>query len=318
MKTRKLGRSGLRVSEIGLGTWSFASRAYGDVDRTDAYAVVRAALDGGITLFDTAPLYGSPQEDGISERILGDALGKGRESVLISSKFGRGASLKGTAFDARGVKASVEASLLRLSTDRIDVLFFHSPFGADDIADDVWEALLDLKSSGKVRCVGHSISRFSDTQGMAREWFDERKIDVVQVVYSLMNRESASLITDLAAMNAGVFARESLANGFLSGTFTTDTTFPQNNLNKRYARDELADRVAYVDSLKFLVRGDVTTLPQAAFRWVLDNANVSTVLSGARNVSELYDILSVPDVPSFSTDELVRADRLHARDFEAA
>jgi aryl-alcohol dehydrogenase-like predicted oxidoreductase len=318
LKFRTLGRTDLQVSEIGLGTWSFASKAYGTVAQSDAVAVVQRALDGGINLFDTAPLYGSSDEDGISERILGGALGSRRDEVLISTKFGRASSLRGTAFTADGVRSSVEASLERLSTDRIDILFFHSPFGPDEIADDVWGALTELKSAGKVRCIGHSISRFSDTQAMARAWFAERKIDLVQVVYSLMNRESSGLIHDIGSEGAGVFARESLANGFLSGAITSETAFPDNNLNKRYAREELAERVAYVDSLRFLVRDEVSTLPQAALRWVLDNPDVSLVLSGARNVSELEDVLGVPDLAPFSADERVRAESGHVRDFEAA
>jgi aryl-alcohol dehydrogenase-like predicted oxidoreductase len=318
LKFRTLGRTGLEVSELGLGTWSFASRAYGTVDPSDAHAVVRCALDGGINLFDTAPLYGSPDEDGISERILGEALGDRRDEVLVSSKFGRASSFRGTAFTAEGVRSSVEASLARLSTDRIDVLFFHSPFGAGEIADDVWAALADLKQAGKIRCVGHSISKFSDTQGMARVWFDERKIDVVQVVYSLMNRESADLIRDLGSSGAGVFARESLANGFLSGAITAETAFPDNNLNRRYGGEELAERVAYVDSLRFLLRDEVSTMPKAALRWVLDNPNTSLVLSGARNVAELEDVLNVSELAPFTPDELHRSTAIHTRDFEAA
>ena len=308
----------MQVSEVGLGTWSFASRAYGNVNRSDADAVVRSAIDGGINLFDTAPLYGSPEVDGVSERILGEALGNRRDEVLISTKFGRASSVKGTSFSAEGVRSSVEASLGRLGTDRIDVLFFHSPFGADEIADDVWDELGALKASGKVRCVGHSISKFSDTQGMAREWFNERKIDVVQVVYSLMNRESANLIHDLGSKGSGVFARESLANGFLSGTITRDTVFPPNNLNRRHQPEELVERVDYVDSLRFLVRDEVTSMPQAALRWVLDNPDVSLVLSGARNVLELEDVLRVSDTPSFSPEELTRVEVNRKRDFEAA
>ncbi|HAA77408.1 TPA: hypothetical protein DCE37_20030 [Candidatus Latescibacteria bacterium] len=318
MKYRKLGRTGLDVSEIGLGTWSFASRAYGDVDRTDAKTVVGAALDGGVTLFDTAPLYGSSDENGISEQILGQALGARREDVLISTKFGRWSAQKGTSFDAAGVRSSVEASLGRLSTDRIDVLFFHSPFGADEIANDVWGALDALKASGKIRFVGHSISKFSDTESMARAWFDERKIDFVQVVYSLMNRESSDLISSLGASDGGVVARESLANGFLSGAITRETVFPQNNLNKRYGPEELAERVDYVARLKCLVRDEITTMPQAAFRWVLDNPNVSLVLSGARSVAELEDVLSVPDSPSYTDDEMAQAEGNHTKDFPAA
>lgn len=318
MKYRMLGRTGIEVSEVGLGTWSFASRAYGDVDRGEAEGVVGRALDGGINLFDTAPLYGSPQEDGISERILGAALGDSRDQVLISTKFGRASSFRGTAFTAEGVAASVEASLGRLGTDRIDVLFFHSPFGPDEIADDVWAGLARLKESGKLRVVGHSISKFADTEGMARAWFAERKIDVVQVVYSLMNRESADLIRDLGEAGAGVFARESLANGFLSGTITRETVFPENNLNKRYDAEELGARVDYVDSLSFLLRGEVRTMPQAAFRWVLDNPNVSLVLSGARNTQELEDVIGVPEMAPFTEAEHERARAGHTRDFAAA
>lgn len=318
MKYRELGRTGLRVSEIGLGTWAFASRAYGDVDRSDAEDVIETALDSGITLFDTAPLYGSPDEDGISERILGKALADRREDVLISTKFGRGSAQRGTSFNADGVRSSVEASLERLGTDRIDVLFFHSPFGADEIEDDVWEGLHALKTAGKIQCVGHSISKFADTQGMARSWFEDRKIDVIQVVYSLMNRESSDLITDLGSAGAGVFARESLANGFLSGKITEETVFPQNNLNKRYGPEELAERVRYVDGLDFLVRNDVRSMPQAALRWVLDNDNVSLVLSGARSVEELKDVIRVPDTTSFTDDEHEQVRAMHVRDFEAA
>jgi aryl-alcohol dehydrogenase-like predicted oxidoreductase len=318
LKYRMLGRTGMSVSEIGLGTWSFASRAYGDVDQKDAEAVVQTALDGGITLFDTAPLYGTSDEDGISERILGGALGTRRDEILISTKFGRGSSFRNTAFDADGVVASVEASLGRLSTDRIDVLFFHSPFGADEIEDDVWQALSDLKQQGKIRSVGHSISKFSDTEAMARSWFTDRSIDVVQVVYSLMNRESTDLIRDLGQAGAGVFARESLGNGFLSGAITRETVFPQNNLNKRHDQDEMETRIKYVNSLRFLIRDDILTMPQAAFRWVLDNPDVSLVLSGALNMVELEDVLNVPNLSSFSDQEMLQTRTLHNQDFAAA
>src|SRR5690606_20354134 len=148
---------------------------------------------------------------------------------------------------------------------------------------DVWEELNKLKGEGKVRVVGHSISKFEDTEGMARGWAAERKIDVVQVVYSLMNRQSAGLLAVLGAEGGGVVARESLANGFLMGAVTRDTVFPDDHLNARYGRDEIAERVGYVESLGFLVRGDVANVPQAAFRWVLDDPNVSLVLSGASN-----------------------------------
>ena len=319
MNDRPLGRTGLRCSEIGLGTWAFAARIYGDVPARDALDTVRAALDLGVTFFDTAPLYGTPSEDGVAETLLGRALGPDRLRVLISSKFGRYAT-EGAAphFHARRARASVEGSLQRLGTDHLDVLFFHSPFSPDEIHDDVWEELDRLRQEGKIRFVGHSISMFQDTEAMARSWAAERRIDVVQVVYSLMNREAAALIDDLGADGIGIVARESLANGFLSGRITRDTVFPPGHLNARYPRAEIEARADYADRLRFLVRDPVKTLPQAAYRWVLDNPRVSVVLSGARNGAELRDVVAAAAMPPYTPAEHARAETLHTRDFQAA
>jgi aryl-alcohol dehydrogenase-like predicted oxidoreductase len=319
MQYRILGRTGLQCSEIGLGTWAFGSSVYGDVTARDAQETIRAALAAGITVFDTAPLYGNRERDGIAEEALGRALGSDRDKVLISSKFGRNATERAAPnFHARRARESVEASLRRLGTDHLDVLFFHSPFGPDDIHDDVWQALADLKKEGKVRFVGHSISMFQDTEAMARAWAADRKIDVVQVVYSLMNREAAAFIRDLSEQGIGIVARESLANGFLSGTIRRDTVFPAGTLNARYPPEEIAERAAYVEQLDFLVRGEVHTMPQAAFRWVLDDIHVSLVLSGARNTRELSDALAASTTEGNSQEEHRRADSIHTRDFQAA
>jgi aryl-alcohol dehydrogenase-like predicted oxidoreductase len=333
MRYRPLGTTGLEVSEIGLGTWAFASQIYGSVERSEAEATVRAALDGGVTLFDTAPLYGDDERDGIAETILGEALGAKRERVLIASKFGR-YSTDGAApnFHAQRARESVEGSLERLGTDRLDVLFFHSPFGAGDIRDDVWDELGRLQDEGKVRVIGHSISMFEQTEHMAREWADERRIGAVQVVYSLMNRQAASLIGDMAEAGVGVFAREVLANGFLVGGITAETTFPEGHLNARYSREEVAERAGYVAALHdLLVSGGAggsgagkseaygpRTLPQAAYRWVLDDPAVSLALSGASTPAHLADALSASALPSFSAELHERLRALHPRDFQAA
>jgi aryl-alcohol dehydrogenase-like predicted oxidoreductase len=319
MNHRTLGRTGLRCSEIGLGTWAFASQIYGAVPEDDARSTIHTALDAGINFFDTAPLYGDAQRNGIAEEILGEALGVRRGDVLISSKFGR-YSTDGAApnFHAARARESVEGSLSRIGVERIDVLFFHSPFGKSDIHDDVWEELDRLKGEGKVGFIGHSISKFADTEAMAREWARERRIDVAQVVFSLMNREAASLIEDLGREGVAVVARESLANGFLSGTISRETVFDGSHLNARYPREEIDARVDYVEQLQFLVRSPVENMPQAAFRWVLDNSNVSLVLSGASNSRQLRDAVAASSAPSYSGEEHAICRSVHVRDFEAA
>jgi aryl-alcohol dehydrogenase-like predicted oxidoreductase len=319
MNTRKLGRTELEVSDIGLGTWAFNSWIYGKVDNRESVRTIRSALDLGINFFDTAPLYGVGQEDGVAERVLGQGLGTDRDRTVISTKFGRNPSMEGTHFNGRRARESVEESLQRLGTDRIDVLFFHSPFGPHEINDDVWAALGDLKQSGKIRAVGHSISLFKDTEGMAREWARDRKIDVIQVVLSLMNREAMPLIHDLGAAGIGIVARECLANGFLSGTITAGTVFPEGSLNARYSRDEITERSGYAEALKdVLVRDDVPTLPRAALRWTLDQPHVSLALTGAKNVDELSDGALASDARPYSEEELERARALHIKDYSAA
>lgn len=320
MRYRKLGRTELKCSEISLGTWAFASQVYGNVEEDTARAAVSEALELGINFFDTAPLYGDSERDGIAEGILGRALGSHRDDVLISTKFGRYSS-DGAApnFHARRARESVEGSLRRLGTDRIDVLFFHSPFGPHDIHDDVWEELAKLKQEGKVRHIGHSISMFQQTKTMASEWAEQRRIDVIQVVYSLLNREAGDLIAQLGSIGIGVVARESLANGFLTGAITRDTVFPANNLNNRYSREEIIERVGQVERLaELLVRDDVSTIAQAAMRWVLNNPSVSTVLSGAKKPEEIRDCANASDAAPYSAEEMERAASLHRKDYPAA
>jgi aryl-alcohol dehydrogenase-like predicted oxidoreductase len=317
MNYRPLGRTGLSVSEIGLGTWAFGGKAYGSVEETDALRAIHGALDSGVTFFDTAPLYGVAGQPGVAEVILGRGLGSRRDQIVLASKFGRRPGHP-TEFHAKGARESVEASLGRLGTDRIDLLFFHSPFGDKEIAQDVWLELGKLQAEGKIRFIGHSVSKFDQTASMARRWSAERKIDVVQAVYSLLNRETAEFCSELHQEGIGIVARESLANGFLAGIFTKETIFPPDSVNSRYTPEELAERIEAAESYRFLVRGDVTTTAQAALRWVLCNEAVSSVLTGAKSEIELRDGLRASEAAPFTRDELRQADVLHVRDFSPA
>lgn len=323
MNTRPLGRTGINVSEVSLGTWAFGSPVYGAVGSDEAHRAIRGALDAGITFFDTAPLYGTKDEDGIAETVLGRALGADRDRVTIATKFGRYPTRGhlNTFFNAEGVTESVEASLHRLGTDHLDVLFFHSPFGPDQIEDNVWGALDRLKSSGKVRHVGHSISLFDQTEAMARDWIAAGHIDVVQLVYSLMNRETEKFMADAAAQGIGIVARESLANGFLAGVFTPDTTFAPGTINARYSRNEIVERVTLAERYKaLLVEPDpaVGSLARAAMRWVLDNPATSLVLTGSRHLNEVIDCARASDLPPFSAEQHAAARALHTKDYPPA
>ncbi len=320
MNKRKLGRTNLEVSDIGLGTWAFGNNVYGGVPEKDAIHTIHGAIDLGINLFDTAPQYGTSEQDGVAEIVLGKALKGKRDQVFISSKFGRNLAIQGGAplFYKKRVLESIDESLKRLQTDHIDVYFFHSPFSPDEIHDDIWEGLEEIKQAGKVRFIGHSISMFHQTEDMARQWASEDKIDLVQVVLSLMNRESQQLIDELSEYPVGVVARECMANGFLSGAFTKDTVFAEGTLNARYSRKELAERIDQVDAFKFLIRDDISNMPEAAMRWVLDQNGVSTVLTGAKNLKEVKGAVDASNAKPFTVEEINKAKDLLKKDFEAA
>jgi aryl-alcohol dehydrogenase-like predicted oxidoreductase len=322
MKYRQLGRTGLSVSEVSLGTWAFGSPSiYGSVDSSAAHRAIRGALDAGINFYDTAPLYGTKEADGIAEQVLGAGLGTARDQVFIATKFGRYHSRVHTneLFDGETVTWSVEQSLRRLGTDRIDVLFFHSPTHPDKIKDTVWDALDKLKTSGKVRFVGLSCGFIADTADMTRAWADTGRIDVAQIAYSLTYREWEPIIQHLGEKGIGVVARESLANGFLAGVFTKDIVFPAGSLNSRYSRGEITERVELADAYKkILVRGEIKSLAAAAMRWVIDNPHISTVLSGSRKLEEILDCASASAASPYSATELAQARRLHTKDFSPA
>jgi aryl-alcohol dehydrogenase-like predicted oxidoreductase len=320
MNYRKLCTDGPEVSEIGLGTWALGSPVYGTVEGDAADAVVGKAIDDGINFFDTAPLYGTPDEDGVAEVRLGRALGRHRDSVVISTKFGRTArAVMPGRFNAEELTLSCEASLKRLGREHIDLLFFHSPFTPEEISDSVWEALSRLKRSGKVRFVGHSVSMYSDTAEMSARWMRQGLIDVVQVVLSPFNREARPLIATALETGCGVVARECLANGFLSGQITSETHFPEGSLNARYDREEIRARADYANRLQALfAKGGVPDLVEGTYRWVLDQSGVTLALSGAKEAQELQGPVNASSLPAFDSAIQEEAERIHKADFSAA
>ena len=320
MRRRAFGETGLACSEIGLGTWALGSFVYGEVERAEARNLISQALDIGINFFDTAPLYGNKYEDGVAEIVLGEGLGTRKDQAIISTKFGRTArQVMPPRFNAAEAKQSCDESLKRLGRDWIDLFFFHSPFEAGEIENDVWQALAELKQAGKIRFIGHSVSMYDDTKALSKQWMSERKIDAIQVVLSPFNRETRPLIATAAGLGRAVVARECMANGFLSGGIRKDTVFPKGSLNARYSREEIAERVDYASALsECLVSGEIASLPQAAYRWTLDQPGVSLALAGPRSVADLMDGVAASRAEASAGKTLVVAEVIHKKEFSPA
>lgn len=286
MKTRLLGRTGLPVSVVGVGTWQFG----GEWGRTYTAAEVReilaAARDCGLNLIDTAECYG----DHLSERLIGEALPGRREDWVIATKWGhkfQACFQRDQCFGPADLLTQLEASLQALRTDHVDLLQFHSGTDAEFATPGMWAAAAEAKRQGKVRFLGTSISgNYAGTAQVDRS--TEVGVDVIQVVYNRLQREpEAAVLPSCQRQNLGVLARVPLASGFLSGKYRPGHKFPANDVRevwKKANRDELLAEVERIAATE--VPAGVP-LAQWALAWVLRNPAVSAVIPGCKDAAQV-------------------------------
>jgi aryl-alcohol dehydrogenase-like predicted oxidoreductase len=299
-----IGASGLKASRIGLGTWAIGGWMWGGTDEAQSIATIRSAIDRGVTLIDTAPVYGF----GRSEEIVGKALAEGgrRENVQIATKVG--VSWKdGQPFrDSRPVRIrqEIEHSLRRLRTDVIDLCQVHWPDLESPIAETA-AALEDLHREGKIRAIG--VSNYSPAQMDAfRDW---GRLDAVQPPYNLFERDiEADVLPYAKASGVAVLCYGALCRGLLAGRMTADSAFAGDDLRKRdpkFQGQRFGQYLAAAEALKTLARERFgKSLPQLAVRWILDQGP-TIALWGARRPEQLDPI---EGVAGWRLDAASRAD----------
>ncbi len=282
MELRNLGRSGLRVSAIGLGCNNFGGR----IDLEASRKVVHKALDLGITLFDTADIYG---ERGGSETCLGRILGERRKDIVLASKFGmpmdEAGTLKGGS--RHYIMNAVEASLKRLNTDWIDLYQIHQPDPLTPI-EETLRALDDLVRAGKVRYIG--CSNLPGWQVVEAEWTARANglnaFISCQDEYSLLVRGiEAELVPAMTRYGLGLLPYFPLASGLLTGKYRAGAALPEGTrlanterLRDRFATDANWPRVQKLEAFA-ATRGK--SLLALAFSWLLARPGVASVIAGA-------------------------------------
>lgn len=292
MEHRRLGHSGLTVSAVGLGCNNLGRPGTATETQEGANAVVQAALDAGVTLFDVADVYG--KEPGLSELMLGNALGDRREDVILATKFGmdmRGAN--GADFGARGsrryVTRALEASLSRLGTDYIDLYQFHTPDPLTPI-EETLAALDDAVRAGKVRYIGHSnLSgwQIAEAEFTARAQGGTRFISS-QNHYNLLDRRAELEVMPAAeAYHLGVLPYFPLANGLLTGKYSSGSAPEGTRL--AIAKPELLEK-ANLEQLRafgdFARERGLTEL-EVAFSWLASRPAVGSVIAGATKPEQI-------------------------------
>jgi len=288
METTTLGNSGIEASRIGLGTWAIGGWMWGGTDEQASIDTIRSAVDRGITLIDTAPVYGF----GRSEELVGRALAGGyRDKVVLATKLGLewsrdGGSIRRNAGAAR-IRAEIEDSLRRLRTDRIDLYQVHWPDAATSV-EETAAALEALRREGKIRAIGVSNFIPAQMQAFARH----APLAAAQPPYNLFERGIEEQVLPwcrergVAALTYGALCR-----GLLSGKMTPERRFEGDDLRRndpKFRPPRFAQYLAAVRALDAYARDrygkDVLAL---AVRWVLDQPGVSVALWGARRPDQL-------------------------------
>jgi aryl-alcohol dehydrogenase-like predicted oxidoreductase len=289
MEMRNLGRSGLRVSAIGLGCNNFGGR----IDVEASRVVVHAALDAGITLFDTADVYG---ERGGSETALGAILGPRRKDIVLATKFAMPmddtGALKGAS--RRYIMRAVEDSLRRLKTDWIDLYQQHEPDPLTPI-EETLRALEDLIRAGKVRYVG--CSNFPAWQMVDAVWTARSAglsgfVSCQDEVSLLVRKHEADLMPAMRAHGLGLLPYFPLASGLLTGKYRRNATMPEGARLTKTQR--LADRYltdsnwAITEKLADFAEARGNTLLELAFSWLLARPPVASVIAGATKPEQVH------------------------------
>ena len=314
---RRLGNSGLAVSVVGLGCNNLGRPKTATESQEGTDAVVHAALDAGVTLFDVADSYG--REPGLSETMLGKALAGRRDEAVVATKFGmdmRGAN--GPDFGARGSRRYIiraaEASLRRLGTDWIDLYQFHTPDPQTPI-DETLSALDDLVSSGKVRYTGHSNRagwQIAEAEFVARASGLTRFVSA-QNHYNLLDRRAElEVIPAAEAYGIGLLPYFPLANGLLTGKYSRDTAPAGSRLS--HTRTNLVHDADWDQLEKFSAFAAERNLSeiQVAFSWLAAQPSVSSVIAGATRPEQIRtNAAAVSWIPE--AEELAELDSIFPR-----
>ncbi len=299
MRYRTLGKTGLRVSVIGVGTWQFGGEWGHDYTQSEADEVLNTAKEEGINLIDTAECYG----DHVSESLIGNWLkNEKREDWIVASKFGHkynGFLEREQLWSPEDVRKQLEDSLKALQTDYIDLYQFHSGNDEQFKQDDLWEMLGNMKAQGKVRHLGISITgdykdvcvmgQISSAPGVGAE--------SIQVIYNRLDQRPEDKIFPVCRQNdLGVLSRVPLASGFLTGKYQPGDSFTGNDVRAGRSQQSIDQTLRQVQQIQKREVPDGVSMAQWALAWCLKHPAVSTVIPGCKNPEQVRSNAAAADM----------------------
>ncbi|WP_344689146.1 aldo/keto reductase [Blastococcus jejuensis] len=314
MESRPLGRTGADVSVVGLGTWQLGAD-WGDVDDDAAADVLDAALDAGVTLLDTADVYG----DGRSEVRIRQALVARAERPFVATKAGRRADpFEAAQYTPENLRAWIDRSRRNLGVDTLDLVQLHCPPPATYEDDRVYDTLDALVDEGAIAAYGVSV----ETVAEGLRALQRPGVQSLQVILNIFRRKPLEeLLPTAQKAEVGVLARVPLASGLLTGKYDESTTFPADDHRTFNRHGEAFDVGETFAGVPFevgvaaarevaAIAGDA---PTAAFalRWVIDQPGVTTVIPGARTVEQVRGNVAAATLPPLTESQLSDLERLY-------
>ena len=311
MELRELGKTGIQVSEVGLGCWPIGGASFrggsptgwSGVDVMASIDTVRRSWTQGITFYDTADAYGR----GKSEVLVGLGLYENKNDAVVCTKVGMSLAAPGQDFSEPYIMGALDASLTRLERDHVDLYLLHGP-PLEGMTDALFGLMKDLKGSGKIRAWGVSISPVETSDRVVEEGLRamEGGAEAIQLVYNILQqKEGDALFPGAIEKGVGMIARVPLASGWLTGKYDAKTVFPADDLRSlRYTPERVKETAARVAKLDFLLE-EADSMVEAALRFVLSNPAVSTVIPGAKTPAQLTGIVNAAG-KALSRDSLDR------------
>jgi len=291
MQFRELGRTGLKVSVLGFGSWAIGG-AWGSVDDRESLAALNRAIELGVNFFDTADVYGN----GRSERLLAKLRQQHREKIYIATKAGRGLNPHlAEGYNRANLTAFVERSLKNLATETIDLLQLHCPPTQVYYMPEVFEVLDDLVKAGKIRYYGVSVEKVEE----ALKAIEYPNVQSVQIIFNMFRQRPAELLFEqVKKRKVGILARVPLSSGMLTGKLTPNSRFEPNDHRTYNRSGEAFDRgetfsgvdfqvgLQAVEELKGICPAGMS-MAQFALRWILMFDAVTCAIPGAKRPSQV-------------------------------
>lgn len=300
LKTRTLGNDKLRISGLGLGVMMMP-------DNDESVHTIQGALDAGVTMFDTADLYGEyeKQRFGGNEKLLGRALQGRRSDVVVATKFGI-THTQGPKGDPAYIKKSVDASLYNLGMDYIDLYYQHRPDPNTPIEETVG-TLADLVQQGKIRYIGLSEAPVE----IIRRAHAVHPITALQTEYSLWSRElEDEIMPVLHELNIGLVPYSPLGRGFLTGQIRSIDDLPEDDYRRHYPRfqgENFQKNLEVVGLIQEMAKQKGCTVSQLALAWLLGKGEHIVPIPGTRNLDRVHENLGALEV-SLTDDEMKQID----------